>query len=140
MANSIENEASFDRLLDKLAKGTSVEERLAANEAGAKVFTEMLKPKIPVRTHLKESDHLRDSLIVNEKPNGGVVIGFSKKGSKGYVGRLLNDGWQPVGPYGRNRGGSGDRVQGLHFWETTKAEAKGLVAAAVYETLRGVKK
>ncbi|MBT9670684.1 phage tail protein [Secundilactobacillus kimchicus] len=140
MANKIENETSFDKLLDDLAKGTSTAQRLAANGAGAKVFIEMLKPKIPERTHFKESAHLRDSLIINEKPNGGVVIGFAKRGGKGYVGRLLNDGWQPVGPYGRNRGASGERVQGLHFWEYTQKEAKGVVSRAIYETLRGVTK
>lgn len=138
MANRIENEGSFDRLLDNLADGFGRDERFKANKAGAEQFEKVMKPKVPYRYALRkgESVHLRDSLITVENANGSIVVGFTKKGMKGYIGRILNDGWQPKAPYGRSKKSNYDRVEGKHFWEETQREAKGQVAKAVYGSLK----
>lgn len=138
MASRIENEASFDRLLDNLADGFGRDERFKANKAGAEKFEKIMKPKVPYRYALRKGEtvHLRDSLISVENANGSVVVGFTKKSMKGYIARILNDGWQPKVPYGRNKKSSYDKVEGKHFWEETQREAKGQVSKAVYGSLK----
>ncbi|MCT3589316.1 phage tail protein [Levilactobacillus brevis] len=138
MASQIKNEASFDRLLDDLADGFGRKERLQANQAGAKQFEKVIRPKVPYRYALRkgESVHLRDSLISVENENGSAEVGFTKKSMKGYIARIVNDGWQPKAPYGRNKTSSYDRVPGQHFWEKAQQEAKGKVAEAVATSLK----
>lgn len=133
MANKIENEAEFDRILDELADGFGREERFKANEAGAKVFRHILKPKVPYSVLRKsEKVHLRDSLITEPHANGSVDVGFTKKGAKGYIGRFQNDGWDVVDRKGKRH----SHVAGKHFWEESEREAKGKVGAAVAHELK----
>ncbi len=140
MANRVKNEANFDEFLEHLAKGLTAEQRAKANEAGAKAFIDIMKPKVPKREDIKESAHLRDSLIEVENPNGSVEVGFTKKGGKGYIGRILNDGWTPKPPGGRKLKSHYAPVAGLHFWEQTIIEAKGQVSKAVYAEIKDVTK
>lgn len=136
MANEIKNETSFDHFLDSLAAGLSVDERAKANKAGAQKFIDIMKPKVPKRTNIKETNHLRDSLIELVNPNGSVEVGFAKKDGKGFVARILNDGWTPKPPYSRGKKSSYAKVAGKHFWEATESEARGVVAKAVYGSLK----
>lgn len=138
MASRIDNEAKFDRLLDNLADGFGRDERFKANQAGAKKFAKLMKPKVPYRYTMRKGEavHLRDSLITVENPNGSVVVGFTKRGAKGYIGRILNDGWTPKAPGGRKLKSSYDHVAGRHFWESTQREAKGQVSEAIYSSLK----
>ena len=133
MANKIENEAEFDKILDNMSSGFSHEERFGANKAGAKVFHRILKPKVPYSVLRKnEKVHLRDSLINEEHANGSVDVGFTKKGAKGYIGRFQNDGWDVVDRKGKQH----SHVAGKHFWEEAESEAKGKVGAAVAKELK----
>ena len=138
MASRIENEADFDRLLDNLADGFGRDERFKANKAGAEQFEKIMKPKVPYRSALRKGEavHLRDSLIHVENANGSVVVGFTKKSMKGYIARILNDGWQPKPPGGRGKKSDYDKVEGKHFWERSQREAKGQVAKAVCGSLK----
>lgn len=138
MASHISNEASFDHLLDDLADGFGREERFQANKAGAKKFAQIMKPKVPYRFNLRkgETAHLRDSLINVENANGSVDVGFTKKSMKGYVARIINDGWIPKPPGGRAKQSNYDPVAGKHFWEATQREAKGEVGKAVADSLK----
>lgn len=138
MASHIGNEAGFDRLLDNLADGFGRDERFKANQAGAKQFEKIMKPKVPYRYTMRKGEtiHLRDSLITVKNPNGSVVVGFTKKGAKGYIGRILNDGWTPKTPGGRKLTSTYQRVEGKHFWESTQREANGQVSKAIYDSLK----
>ncbi|ANK60027.1 phage tail protein [Loigolactobacillus backii] len=134
MANGVGNEKSFDMVLDNLARGIGVAEKLAANNAGAEVFIQTMKPKIPESSHLRKGEkrHLRDSLVKDEKPNGAVVVGFTADENKGYIGRFQNDGWTPKDKTGKTYA----PVAGSHFWEATQREAKGKVQVAVAEVVK----
>ncbi|MFC6170356.1 phage tail protein [Loigolactobacillus jiayinensis] len=134
MASKIGNEESFDMILDNLAKGIGPAEKLAANLAGAEIFIQTMKPKIPESDHLRKGEkrHLRDSLVKDEKENGAVVVGFTADENKGYIGRFQNDGWTPKDKAGKTY----PRVSGAHFWEATQREAKGKVQAAVAAALK----
>lgn len=138
MASHISNETSFDHLLDDLADGFGRVERFQANKAGAKKFAQIMKPKVPYRFNLRkgETAHLRDSLINVEHANGSVDVGFTKKSMKGYVARIINDGWIPKPPGGRAKQSNYDPVAGKHFWEATQREAKGEVGKAVAASLK----
>lgn len=138
MASHISNETSFDHLLDDLADGFGREERFQANKAGAKKFVKIMKPKVPYRFNLRkgETAHLRDSLINVEHANGSVDVGFTKKSMKGYVARIINDGWIPKPPGGRAKQSNYEPVAGKHFWEATQREAKGEVGKAVAASLK----
>ncbi|UVW17998.1 phage tail protein [Levilactobacillus brevis] len=138
MASQISNEASFDQLLDNLADGFGREERFQANEAGAKEFVRIMKPKVPYRFNLRkgETAHLRDSLINVEHANGSVDVGFTNKSMKGYIARIINDGWTPKPPGGRAKKSNYEPVAGKHFWEETQREAKGKVGEAVANQLK----
>lgn len=133
MASKIGNEESFDMILDNLAKGIGPAEKLAANIAGAEIFIQTMKPKIPVSDHLRKGEkrHLRDSLVMDKKQNGAVVVGFTANENKGYIGRFQNDGWTPKDKTGKIY----PHVAGAHFWEATQREAKGKVKTAVAAAL-----
>lgn len=134
MANEIKNEASFDHILDNLAQGFGHMEKIAANEAGAETFAQIMKPKIPESTKLRKGEkvHLRDALLKVEQPNGAVNVGFTSESNKGYIGRFQNDGWTPKDKSGKTY----VPVVGKHFWEATQREAKGKVGAAVSSVIK----
>lgn len=134
MANEIKNEDSFDHILDNLAQGFGHADKVLANEAGAKVFVETMKPNIRKSNHLRKGEkvHLRDALLQVPKPNGSVHIGFTSASNKGYIGRFQNDGWTPKD---RN-GDTHTPVPGQHFWEKTQVEAKGVTSAAIAKVLK----
>lgn len=138
MSSEIKNADSFERILDNLAGGFDKKDKIFANEAGAKVFVETMKPKIPYRSKLRnvhghaEKSHLRDSLIEVKHSNGSVHVGFTSKGEKGYIGRFLNDGWDVKDKNGETH----SHVAGLDFWGDTQRDAKGKVGATVAAVLK----
>lgn len=139
MPNEIRNEANFDRILDQLAEGFEAGDREKVNKKGMDVFESHLRPKIenlphegptydPAK-HKPGNPRLIDTLIRDKYANGEVRIGFSKKGKKAYIGRLLNDGWDVYNGYG----GPYRHKKGAHFWEETEVESKEKVAKAMAE-------
>lgn len=138
MASHVDNEAGFDALLDRMADGFGRDARFKANQAGAEQFKKIMSPHVPYRYNLRKGEavHLRDSLIMVENPNGSVMVGFTKKGNKGYIGRILNDGWTPKPPGTRKLTSTYEHVEGKHFWENAQREAKDQVARRVYGVLK----
>lgn len=140
MANGgyIKNEDSFDKFLDNLSNGFSREEKLGVNLAAAKQFKKIMTSddRVPKRA-LKEKLHVRDGFIIVQQKNGDTAVGFTKKYNKGYIARLLNDGWTQVSPGQRGKS-RGEAVEGQHFWEKTEHEAKQPVRKAMVEAAKTI--
>lgn len=122
----IQNEDHFDNILDSLAQGFDREEKNLVNKAGAEEFKKNMTSddRVPKRNDVNEPYHIRDNFLIVEDKSGRVVVGFTSRSKKGYIARLLNDGWTPVGRGQRGKSNGNKPVAGLHFWEHTEAEAK----------------
>ena len=94
MANTIENEASFEAFLDRLADGLSIEDKIAANKAGADVFKQALHDATPRSdtVYKRGTVHLQDAIVEEVSPSGRVEVGFSAKSQRGHIARFQNDG------------------------------------------------
>lgn len=122
---SVTNGDSFERKLDELASGFGTKQQSMVNKAAADKFKDVLLSDDRVPFNDKTTGtHLRDGFLVQEKKNGTAVVGFTAESSKGYIARLLNDGWTPVGPKHRGKENNNQPVAGKHFWEKTIKEAK----------------
>lgn len=133
MASSIENEASFEAVLDRLSQGLTLAEITKANKAGADVFRDNLKEATPRSdTIYKDSTpHLKDAIVEEISPSGRVEVGFSAKSQRGYIARFQNDGWVATDRNGRRH----SKVPGKHFWEKAEVASKGKVQEAVKKSL-----
>lgn len=99
---------NFDKVLADLSDGLTLEEHKRVNKVGDKIYERAMQQFLDShksdRVYKKGTEHLADTLTHEIKDDGSYEIGFSKKGKKAYVARLLNDGWRPRnqhgGPYG----------------------------------------
>ena len=134
MASKIENEAAFELVLDRLATGLSLEERVAANKAGADVFKQALHDATPRSdtVYTKGTVHLQDAIVEEIAPSGRVEVGFSAKSQRGYIARFQNDGWVATDHNGKRH----KQVPGKHFWEQAEHTSKGRVQEAVKKSLK----
>lgn len=109
---------NFDKFLAKAAQGFTLSERKKVNKAGDKVYEEAMSNFLDQhksdRTYTGGTEHLADTLTHEIKEDGHYEIGFSKKGKKAYVARLLNDGWRPRNRYG---GPYGEAPKGVKYAE-----------------------
>lgn len=128
----VKNGDSFERKLDELASGFSAKQKLMVNKAAANKFKDVLLSDDRVPFNDKTTGtHLRDGFLVQERKDGTAVVGFTAESSKGYIARLLNDGWTPVGPNHRGQESNNQPVAGKHFWEKTIKEAKAPIRKAM---------
>lgn len=138
MANEIVNEQNMDRVLNQLGKTFSEKEAWEINGAAMRPFETTFKNNLSAvhDAPLKKDEvaHLKDTLVVNKVRGGDVEIGFSRKGKKSYIGRLLNDGWDV-----RNQhGGPYVHKEGLHYWEKTETSTESEVKKAELSALKQV--
>lgn len=117
MDNGIAND-NFDKFLARVGKGFTLDERKKVNKAGDKVYEEAMQNFLnshkSSHTYLKGTQHLADTLTHEIREDGHYEIGFSRKGKKAYVARLLNDGWRPRNQYG---GPYGEAPKGAKYAE-----------------------
>ena len=80
--------------------------------------------------------NLVDAIDYNKEHGGAVQVGFTRKSEKAYIGRFLNDGWDP-----RNQhGGPYEHVPGEHFFEKSTDNASEEIKRVEAESLRKVLK
>lgn len=99
--------AGFDRFLERVGDGFTIDERKKVNKAGSKVYQSSMQTFLNEhrsdRKYQNGTEHLADTLTHEITTGGKYEIGFSKKGKKAYIARLLNDGFdvrnQFGGPY-----------------------------------------
>ncbi|WP_297820007.1 hypothetical protein [uncultured Lactobacillus sp.] len=139
MASEIKNEAKFDQVIDKLAKGFNKADRVVVNQAGMSAFMPILKAKVD--THRTSGqygvgypDHMADTLVENVKHDGSIETGFSKEGKKAYIARFINDGWESYNQHG----GPYRHIAGEHYWEKSQEEADDAIKQAMIKTAREV--
>lgn len=93
----------LDKWLDDHINGFSVTQRRKVNKAGSDIYegsmqrflNEHKTPRV-----YKNKQHLADTLTHEISNDGHYEVGFSKKGKKAYIARLLNDGWDVKNQYG----------------------------------------
>ena len=133
MANTIENEASFEAFLDRLADGLSIGDKIATNKAGADVFKQALHDATPRSdtVYKRGTVHLQDAIVEEVSPSGRVEVGFSAKSQRGHIARFQNDGWVATDRNGKRH----KQVPGKHFWEKAEHASKGRIQEAVKHSL-----
>ena len=117
MADGLTNN-NFDEFLERMDKGFTLSERKKVNKVGDKVYEKAMHQFLDAhksnRIYKDGTEHLADTLTHEIKEDGHYEIGFSKKGKKAYIGRLLNDGWRPRNKYG---GPYGEAPKGAKYAE-----------------------
>ncbi|MHC3377755.1 HK97 gp10 family phage protein [Ligilactobacillus equi] len=133
MASRVENESSFDAILDRLAQGLSLEDKTIANKAGADIFKNNLKKATPKSDTVYKhgTPHLRDAIVEEVAPTGRVEVGFSAESERGHIARFQNDGWVATDRNGKRH----KQVPGKHFWEKAEIESKGKIGEVVKKSL-----
>lgn len=159
------NAGKMDEVLDKLSREFTEQERWDINKPAAQVYKKALKyhvgysdrstrngimvgPREYVRNRhpVDENDTRaykprdRSDLVAaidyNKEHGGAVTVGFTRKSQKAYIGRFLNDGWDP-----RNQhGGPYAHVEGEHFFEKSATESDSEIKKTELESLRKVLK
>ena len=117
-------EGHLDEIFERMAKGLSKTQRQKANQKAAELYKDALTKNFDnaMKGH---GESIIKTLTTHNNGGGGVEVGFSKEGKKGYLARFQNDGWIPKnqygGPYTLHNGLP--MVPGKHFWEETNREA-----------------
>lgn len=82
----------------------------------------------------RDRQDLIDAIDYNKERGGAVRVGFTRKSEKAYIGRFLNDGWDP-----RNQhGGPYQHVEGEHFFEKSADSSDEEIKKTELESLRKV--
>lgn len=92
MADFGEELTKWYKNIEQLAQ-LDIKERRQMTEAGAEVFAKELERATPVSNN--DSDHAKDSIIVQDKNIDGQIDGNSTVGydsDHGYIMRFMNDG------------------------------------------------
>ena len=133
MVSKIENEESFETILDRLANGLSLDEKIIANKAGAEIFKKALHDATPRSdtVYKQGTPHLQDAIVEEISPTGRVEVGFSGESKRGYIARFQNDGWLATDRNGKKH----KQVSGKHFWEKAEHASKGKIQEAVKQSL-----
>ena len=95
----------LDRFLNEHINGLTIQNRKKINKAGADVYMKNMRSFLDQHrsnnSYISGQEHLADTLTSkNDLTNGQVDVGFSAKGKKAYIARLLNDGWESKNQYG----------------------------------------
>lgn len=95
----------FDAFLQSVSQHglLTLKERRKVNRAGDKVYETHMHQFLDAHKTdrvYKRTNHLNKTLTHQIKEDGHYEIGFSKKGKKAYVARLLNDGFDVRNQYG----------------------------------------
>lgn len=155
----------MDSILDKLSQGFTEKERWEINKPAAQVYEKALKYNLvhnlnPTRNSRmgfdeetgqpvelvkdrknggykrRDREDLVNAIDYNKEHGGAVQVGFTRKSEKAYIGRFLNDGWDP-----RNQhGGPYEHVPGEHFFEKSTDNASEEIKRVEAESLRKVLK
>lgn len=84
----------------------------------------------------RDRSDLVKAIDYNKEHGGAVKVGFTRKSEKAYIGRFLNDGWDP-----RNQhGGPYQHVPGEHFFERSADASDEAVKQQELEALKDVMK
>lgn len=84
----------------------------------------------------RDRQDLLDAIDYNKEHGGAVKVGFTRKSEKAYIGRFLNDGWDP-----RNQhGGPYQHVEGEHFFEKSADDSDEAIKETEKESLLKVLK
>lgn len=155
----------MDSILDKLSEGFTEKERWEINKPAAQVYEKALKYNLTHNLDLtlngiskvdkdtgaavefvrdrenggykrRDRSDLAKAIDYNKDHGGAVSVGFTRKSEKAYIGRFLNDGWDP-----RNqKGGPYGHVPGEHFFERSAdgsgEEVKRVEAEALRKMLK----
>lgn len=152
----VSDPGNIDRILASLRSSFTGREAIRINTAGAEVYKAVLKknflahdradtPGGPI-THHEDSkgiaydnkhnrDDMADTLIVaHERGQTSVGVGFSTEGKLAYIGRFINDGWDPRNQYG----GPFPHVNGEFYFEKSEVESEGAVKKAMTDKLNRI--
>lgn len=154
------NSGNMDEILDKLGKGFSEQERWDINKPSAQVYEKALKYNVahnlnPTRNGIsvsgshelvrdrenggykrRDRSDLVEAIDYNKEHGGAVKVGFTRKSKKAYIGRFLNDGWDPRNQYG----GPYKHVPGEHFFERSSDATGEVIKQTELESLRSLMK
>ena len=105
MPNEITNHG-LDDWLEEHENGFTVSQRRKINKAGSDVYEHALQAFLnqhrSTRNLGADEQHLADTLTHEIANDGHYEVGFSKKGKKAYIARLLNDGWDSRNQFNRH--------------------------------------
>ena len=151
----ISDPGNIDRVLASLRSSLTGRETIRINTAGTEAYKAVLKKNFLARDrpdsngvmhHYENSkgipydsqhdrDKMADTLIVaHERGQTSVGVGFSTEGKLAFVGRFINDGWDPRNKYG----GPYPHVNGEFYFEKSEVESQEAVKKAMADKLNRI--
>lgn len=157
----IKDSGNIDKVLSSLRNSLTGHEQIRINTAGAEVYKEFLvhnflakdRPDsngnmqhydtakgIPYDSKSKPGGpHDREKMaktiiVAHERGRTDVGVGFSTEGKLAYIGRFINDGWDPRNHYA----GPFPHVPGEFYFEKTEIEAEDEVKRAMANKLNRI--
>lgn len=151
----IDDPGNIDRVLKSLRSSLTGRQKIRINTAGAEVYKYYLTknflaydrpdengemkhydtPKYIPYDNQHDRRKMADTIIVaHERNKTEVGVGFSTEGKLAYVGRFINDGWDPRNQFG----GPYPHVNGEFYFEKTEVETEDAVKAAMADKLNRI--
>lgn len=151
----IDDPGNIDKVLKSLRSSLTGRQKIRINTAGAEVYKYYLTqnflaydrpdengkmkhydtPKYIPYDNQHDRRKMADTIIVaHERNKTEVGVGFSTEGKLAYVGRFINDGWDPRNQFG----GPYPHVNGEFYFEKTEVEAEDAVKAAMADKLNRI--
>lgn len=156
MRMQISDPGNIDNVLRSIKGALTGRESIRINTAGAEVYKKNLKENFLAHLrpdveggeptyhedaksipydHQHNRDDMADTIIVaHERFQTQVGVGFSTEGKLGFVGRFINDGWDPRNKYGGPYG----HVPGEFYFEKTEVESEDEVKEAMAKKLNRI--
>ena len=152
----ISDPGNIDKVLRSIKGSLTGREAIRINTAGAEVYKKHLETNflahvrpdkpgeeptyhkdakgIPYDSKHNREDMAKTIIVAHERFQTQVGVGFSTEGKLAYVGRFINDGWDPRNQYG----GPFGHVPGEFYFEKTEVESEGEVKEAMANKLNRI--
>lgn len=152
----ISDPGNIDKVLRSIKGSLTGRESIRINTAGAEVYKKYLTKNflahnrpdregeeptwhkdakgIPYDSKHNREDMAKTIIVAHERFQTQVGVGFSTEGKLGYIGRFINDGWDPRNQYG----GPFPHVPGEFYFEKTEVESEGEVKEAMANKLNRI--
>lgn len=152
----ISDPGNIDKVLRSIKSSLTGRESIRINTAGAEVYKKYLIENFLAHNRpdkegeeptwhadakgiAYDSKHDREDMaktiiVAHERYQTQVGVGFSTEGKLAYVGRFINDGWDPRNQYG----GPFPHVPGEFYFEKTEVECEDEVKEAMANKLNRI--
>lgn len=152
----IKDSGNIDKVLRSIKSSLTGRESIRINTAGAEVYKKYLTENFLAHNRpdregeaptwhkdakgiAYDSKHNREDMaktiiVAHERFQTQVGVGFSTEGKLAYIGRFINDGWDPRNQFG----GPFPHVPGEFYFEKTEVEAEDEVKEAMANKLNRI--